>query len=263
MPSKNAIVTICQGQDAEFYKRIFLPSLQAYAAKIGADYHCITESLVPIPSDKQYTPFQLKQFLCMQKLVIPHLDSIRSYTQVAYIDADILINVATAPNIFDSVPVEKIGAVNEKSQYGCSDFVSAFLKRTIPNVASTAEDYYTRHTFPESFSKQFNAGLLVFSPKIHGPFMKSVYETYMPRIQAGEDLDYDQGPLNYEANKAKLVHYMDERWNRVWMFTHGIFYPFLDSRLHKQQLRQALKCVFDMNYAIHFAGHVGWDLFVD
>jgi lipopolysaccharide biosynthesis glycosyltransferase len=196
----------------------------------------------------------------MQKVLLASLPWVQQYDKVLIIDADILMN-PEAPNIFDECPPGKICAVDERSQYGSTqNIVNAWKKIGTGTLPGTAEDYYKRLGFPGTFSKQFNSGFIVFEPKTHKEFFESVYTTYMPRIFAGEDLDGDQGPLNYEGNRHGLVHYLDERWNRVWLFTHVILYPFLHD---KENLQKAISTTFHMNYALHFTGGYGWDLLIN
>ena len=195
----------------------------------------------------------------MQKVLLASLPWVQQYDKVLIIDADILMN-PEAPNIFDECPPGKICAVDERSQYGTPDTIINAWKQINASLPGTAEGYYKRLGFSEWFSEQFNSGFIVFEPKTHKEFFESVYTTYMPRIFAGEDLDGDQGPLNYEGNRQGLIHYLDQRWNRIWLFTHVILYQFLQD---KDTLQKAISTIFHMNYCLHFAGGYGWNLLVN
>ena len=256
---KTAIITFTVGPKRNLYERIFVPSIKAYSHKWNHAFHQVTD-FIGDPPQEHCSRMMKNHIFCMQKLLLTSLPWVQEYDKVLVIDADILINPNT-PNIFDECPPGKICAVNERSQYGSTQNVINAWKRigdgTLPG---TAEDYYKRLGFPESFPKQFNGGFVVFEPKIHKEFFESVYKTYMPRILMGEDLDGDQGPLNYEGNRQGLIHYLDERWNRVWLFTHSILYPFLQDKV---SLRKAVTIAFNMNYCLHFAGGHGWDILIN
>lgn len=254
MSPKVAVVTLTIGEKREAYERLFVPSIRAFAEKWGYDFKQIID---PIDSSVQ---MEDKYKLCMQKLLLPRISGILDYDWVIYIDADILINFEKAPNILDEVVSGKICAVNERSIFGNSSLITDFWKLFDPSYPPTAEEYYPFLNFPETFSKQFNAGFFCFEPRVHKDFFEELYTTYSPRVFAGENLDGDQGPLNYETNKRGLVHYMDERWNRVWIYSRFIFYKFLDPVYSRLQLQHAFKTIFDMSYCIHMVGGIDWDI---
>ena len=255
---KVALVTFTVGDDTPTYERLFIPSIRAYAEKWGFTFIQIKEYLVSNVQNldkSQHT----KNILTMQKLAIPLQPWIKEYEHIIFVDADILINFETAPNILDGIPYGKIAAVNERSYFGNSDNVVTAWKRIHPNDPSycyTAEKYYEHLKFPKQFSGQINSGLFVFQP-LHVPFFQEVFDTYAPRLLAGEHLDGDQGPLNFEGHSRDLFYYLDERWNRILMIVMNILYPFAMST---NDSKHVLKNLFEISYAIHFAGHVGWEL---
>jgi hypothetical protein len=253
------VVTLAIGELKTKYETLFIPSIKAYANKWGFDFLCIDDFLEPFEANEEGRK-NIAQLICMQKLLLTKQAWASNYKYIIYIDADILINYESAPNILEGIPDGKIGAVNEKSLWGNTDNATSTLRRFAPEWASTAEEYYNFYKFPKTFSKQFNGGVLVFQPAFHKDFCQEVYEKYMPRECQGENLNHDQGPLNYEANSRDLVYYLDERFNRTWITTWGLFYSFLDETYNKQQLQQAVKTIFNRSYFLHFAGKFGWEL---
>jgi hypothetical protein len=253
------VVTFAIGELKSDYEELFIPSIKAYANKWGFDFLCIDKILEPF-EEKNGSNISMQKFICMQKLLLTKQSWANDYKYIIYIDADILINYESAPNILQNIPDGKIGAVNEKCAWGNTENVSSTWKRLAPHWAFTAEDYYKYYKFPETFSKQFNGGVLIFQPAFHKDFCQEVYEKYIPRILKGEDIDGDQGPLNYEANSRDLVYYLDERFNRSWIISWGIFYSFLDELYNKPFLQQAVKSVFNRSYFLHFAGKFGWNI---
>lgn len=259
MRQRTAILTITLG-DRSTYERLFLPSIRAYAARIGADFYQLTEPIQPLHLQESYTPLQCKQLICLQKLCIGTLSWVQEYDWILIIDADILMNYEKSPNIFDQVSDGFIYGVNERSQFGLNDWSKEVWKRFAPHLPGDSAGYYRRLGFDMEFPEQLNTGFLVFQPRLQGSFLQTIYDTYLPRIVQGEDLDGDQGPLNYEGWKAGRLACLDPRWNRVWLLTYVLLYPFLNETQHRAELQQALKCQFDLNYCIHMAGRFGWSL---
>jgi len=247
------VVTLTIGELKEQYNKIFIPSIKAYASKWGFDFLCINDYINKLETTHI-------NGIYMQKILIASLPEVQNYKYVIFIDADILINYESAPNILEGIPEGKIAAVDEKCCWGNTDNVSSTLRRFAPNWASTAEEYYKFYNYPKSFSKQFNSGVFVFQPSIHRTFFEDLYKKYVDRAIRGEDIGGDQAPLNYEANSRDLVYYLDERFNRPWLITWGIFYSFLDEKKDKELLQQAIKTIFDRSYFLHFAGKFGWNL---
>ena len=257
---KVALVIITIGQQRWQYEKLFIPSIKAYAAKWNYDFIQIKDmldhTLQPKPND-----VYMKQTICMQKCLLAQQSWAKKYDVVIYMDSDFLVNVDAAPNILTEYQLGKIAAVDERNMFGNSAYVRSVWQRVAPHLPKTAEEYYSKF-FPgqETFDKQFNGGLLVFQPSVHAEFFKMVYDTYMPYILAGKDIDGDQAVLNFEANKTGLVQYLDERWNRLWNFCWILYYEFLNEKEHRDILRLCLKQIFDTHYCIHFAGGCGWSL---
>jgi len=247
------VVTLAIGELKSKYEELFIPSIKAYASKWGFDFLCIDECIKLLDTTHVNAIY-------MQKFLIASIPQVQNYKYVIFIDADILINYEKAPNILDGIPEGKIAAVDEKCIWGNTENVTSTLKQFAPNWASTAEDYYKYYKYPKTFSKQFNSGVFVFQPSIHREFFEDLYKKYIDRAITGEDIGGDQAPLNYEANSRDLVYYLDERFNRPWIITWGLFYSFLDETYDKHHLQQAVKKVFNRSYFLHFSGKFGWSL---
>lgn len=260
MPQKNAIITVTIGNN-QMYERCFLPTTRTYAEKIGADFHQIRELIIPTDFTS-VGEMQRKHTICIQKMLIASLPWVQEYEWVLLVDADILFNAKNAPNIFDQVKDGYIWGVNEREQYGLEDYSREVWKMVPGENPQNAQSYYTKLKFDQTFDKQINGGFLVFQPKVQAEFFKSIYDTYMPRIARGEDVDGDQGPLNYEGWKAGKLACLDTRWNRIWLFTYALFYPFWDEKKDRDNLQKALKRCFELNYCVHMTGYNCWSLLV-
>jgi lipopolysaccharide biosynthesis glycosyltransferase len=246
------VVTLAIGDKNRFhYNTIFIPSIKAYASKWGFDFLCIDKCI----NEMEPTI----NIIYMQKFLIASIPEVQDYKYVIFIDADILCN-AEAPNILEGIPEGKIAVVDEKSGWGSKELISRTLYYFTRENPSTAEEYYKFYNFPQSFSRQFNSGVFVFQPSLHKEFFQDLYNKYIVRASTGEDIGGDQAPFNYEANSRDLVYYMDERFNRLWIITWGIFYPFLNEEEHTPILKEAVKNIFSNTHFLHFAGRFGWNL---
>jgi hypothetical protein len=255
---KAAIVTLTVGSETHIYDKHFIPSIKAYANKWGFDFIQLKDLLEPVDIEN-IKGYHKKHTICVQKLLILEQPFAKEYEYIIFIDSDILVNFEKAPNILDGLEQGKIGVVPERSLFGVIPYDSSITDR-MPTWPKSAEEYYKHYKFPKVFPVQINSGVMVYQPAYHTKFLKGVYDTYSQRIYAGEDIDGDQGPLNYELHTQNLFQYMDDSWNRIWLFYHIAFYGFLNSTYDKPALQQAMKSIFDKTYFLHLAGHVGWDL---
>jgi len=256
-----AIVTLLLGQNTTFYDTHFIPSIKAYADKWGFDFIPIRTPLESIDIDS-LQGFHKKHAFCIQKLLILEQPWAKDYKYVILMDADILVNFAKAPNMVEGLEEGKIGVVPERYLFGTIPIDSSIFEQISSTHPKTAEEYYRRYNFPQAFSKQINSGVVIYQPAYHTTFLKDVYTKYAKRIYNGDDIDGDQGPLNYEGHVQGVFQYIDERWNRVWLFYQIALYRFLDPVYDKQKLQQAMRSIFDLTYCLHLTGHVGWDLLV-
>lgn len=134
--SKVAVVVLAVGEKGRQLHDFTYDGLKAYADKIGADYHAITGD--PIYTDyPQADKFRVGQYLDY-------------YDRVLYFDADIVVT-DDAPNLFDLVPEDKLGIVNEHL------YVPGNHARDI-NEIQKANGFKVQN--PKAY---FNAGLMVIS----------------------------------------------------------------------------------------------------
>ena len=252
---KKALVTLGFGRDRGFYEDYFFPSMRAYCKKYNYDFIHVDE-----PFDKRVynTP---KEIISMQKFLICSQPWSAQYDYIVWMDADIIINVDQAPDIIVGVPEGKIGAVNERKLF-TYEYAQKVWARWRPDLPQNGKEYYKKYGFPEISDDQFQAGVMVFQPKHHAEFLKELYDRYIDDVLYKDKIDGDQCIISYEAQKAGLVHWLDERFNMVWVLYRILWYPFLNNRNHTDLLREALKNFHDLAYVVHMAGHVDWDLLV-
>jgi hypothetical protein len=97
---KTLVYTVAIG-DFDYFK-VTLPTIKAYAARICAHFFCAT--MVTVSPDKTHSPHHEKFGL------VRALEG--DFDRVCYIDADCLVR-NDCPDLFDVVPEDSIGALNE------------------------------------------------------------------------------------------------------------------------------------------------------
>lgn len=225
MKRRKALVTIASGGTYHAdWKRACEVNWQTYARRHGFDLHGIDR--LPDTSERARS-----RSPAWQKCLVPGLDLLAHYDQVVWVDADIVINHHAAPDITETVPVERVGGV-EDINYSQADPVAAgrFVERALdywPHavINRTAEEYYTRYGLPGGVHRVVNTGVLVLSPRHHRGLFERVYATYEEK--GGREWHMEMRPLSYELVKADLVHWIDPRFNLMWPFLEFMHYPYL------------------------------------
>lgn len=177
--SKNLVLTISIGDYYQEVSKLTLPSLQAYAEKIGADFLNITEF------NKYYITQKWNKFHIHELL--------NKYNRIIYFDIDILIR-EDCPNLFDIVPSNKLGMFNEGRYAPRFEFLEQ------------ASEYYGEPIKKWS-GKFYNSGVMVIS-RIH----KNIF-----RLPKGQDfVETDQPYINLRiANDKVEMHDLDYKYNRM------------------------------------------------
>jgi hypothetical protein len=125
-------------------------------------------------------------------------------------DADIMIDNRTAPNVVEGVPVEKVGAAQEitlshtepKTARELLDCIGEFWPHLRPMVRYTAREYYTVYGLPDDCDRVINTGVMVLSPRHHQALLEKVYYAYEEK--RGREWHMEMRPLSYELNHAGL-----------------------------------------------------------
>lgn len=166
-----------------FSKPLFL----LYATKIKADYVEINEPKIKHPIDPMLEKYQL-------------YDLLERYERVIFFDADILVQPKT-PNLFDIVPLEKIGAVYDSPDN------NEHNKNRIGNLMSIQKllgDIGWREGY-------INSGVIVLSKQHRNLF---TYEIKFHKINQYRMLE--QNLTNYKIRKHEFpIFKLDDRFNRI------------------------------------------------
>jgi lipopolysaccharide biosynthesis glycosyltransferase len=131
----NAVVTLSFGDAFLEMEKLTHPNLKAYADKIGADFHVISERAWPSAPP------------CYEKLQVARY--LEKYERIVYLDTDILVQ-PHCPNLFDVVPLGMFGAFCEGKFFPER---RAALQRTLIENG---------HDFVEKYQEYVNAGVMVF-----------------------------------------------------------------------------------------------------
>jgi hypothetical protein len=281
---KKALVTLAIGsKHLSNFKNFCYDSWNTYAQKHNLDLVVITNPLDVSPRAQSRSP-------AWQKSLILSQQEVREYTQVAWVDSDILIN-PQSPNIFDDVPIEMIGAVDMYAAPNSEDYRISLERlyeywskngvKFINNISAT--DFHKNFGLEEEFQSVVQTGVLVLSPKHHRDLLEHVYNKYEDK---GEGCwNFEMRPLSYEILKNKFVHWLNPKFNMSWVFIRQYFYPFLNkpdkpnSFLNKVLRKSGLtpksstlktslitKCAttaFLNNYFLHFAASANDMVYVD
>ena len=102
-----ALVTLAIGNEyAARFEQYCRPAWSAYAKRCGYDLFVFNSTL-------DQSVRASSRPIDWQKHLILEQETLAKYRQVAFIDSDIVINVKTAPPVFEGVPEERLGAVDE------------------------------------------------------------------------------------------------------------------------------------------------------
>lgn len=184
---------------------------------------------------------------------------------ICYLDADILINTYTSPNIFKFHKNSKISVVSlfknlpyelHETKRRISFFRNKYYNKKYyldSAIFMEPKQIFKYHNF-KSFDNFFCSGLFVFNLNKYSKKMNSWYFKYsknFPTLTLG-----DQPVLNYEFQKNGNLNWIDYKFQAIWVYEMAWKYPFLYGFGKKNTKLQKL-CVSASllsNYFLHFAG---------
>jgi len=236
---RTALVTLTIGpyfQDA--FRQIAEPSWREYAERFGYELIVIANPLDNSARAQQRSP-------AWQKCLVASEPWAADFDRIVWLDCDLVINNATAPDISLAVPAGLIGGVTTLSQPAV---ISAHREKML------GPTYYSDYGLPCDFETIFNTGVLVFEPAVHAAIFERVYRQYEER---DGNWHYEQRPLSWHIVDSGLAHSIDSRFNKIW--GHDLFdsYPFLlDPELpdRVERLRRCIAASAAKSYFFHFAG---------
>jgi len=261
---KRALVTLVLG---DRYKERFAaqaaPTFRAYAKAHGLTLIVLDRLLDDDLLGRSRSP-------AWQKCLIFRHPKVKTFDQVAWLDADIVINPA-APSVFDGVPAGAFGAVDAFASPSAQAFADAWAKTraylaqnglTAPDDA-TPELFYRNYGLADGPDKVAQTGVLVLSPEAHGPVLERAYQE--TRRPDSREMLFEMRALSYHLVSQSPVRWLDPRFNTLWataLFNH---YPFLTEGAFLAAFRdrpdlyihvkaRCLAALYDTSYFLHFAG---------
>ena len=234
MEQSKLIVTLTIGEKYRRHWKYFCEAnWRQYANKYGYDLLCIDTPLDTSARAQNRSP-------AWQKCLILGQNEVKNYTQVVWLDSDIIINVDSAPSIVEGVPVDKVGAASGFAAPTAELFAIANQRnveynRSIgglaPGQASPAEFYANHGVRNVEHREVVQTGVLVLSPLHHREVMERTYFEYEGRTI---DTMYEMPPLSHNLLKENLIEWIDFRFNYVWYMHAFLHYPFLFALESKQ-----------------------------
>ena len=177
--NKQAIVTLVIGDYYQVaFKKFFYQEWKSYCDKYGLDL-----IVIDYPIDQSILASQRSP--AWQKCILHRLDLVKTYSQIAWIDADIRIN-NSAPNIFEYCPIDLVSAVDSYSTPTREDhdqLLRRLYKRWDENNISyvdnsTPQLYHALFGLDCDFDKVVQTGVMVFTPEISFEVFEKVYNNY-------------------------------------------------------------------------------------
>ncbi len=254
---RTAIVTLLLGRPYQLaWHDLCEPGWRAYADRHGYD-------IIAIERPLDVTPRAMARSPAWQKCLVLQPSIVGGYDRVVWVDADIVIN-PNAPAVTGTVPIEKIGAVDE-SVYPTLDAHQAFWQRMVaqtkdgnPALARIWQsyldprDYHGFWGLPRRGDHIVQTGVLVLSPRHHRELLEYVYYSY--ENKGGPELSYEMRPLSFEIQERNLHHWIDARFNAT--------FNVILSQANAEQPISTQERLFDLirrslssNYFLHFAAH--------
>jgi hypothetical protein len=259
MSSTHALVTLVVGIEFERrFERHSRPNWKAYAERYGYDLIILDRPL------DQSGRARSRPFYWQKNLVLEQ-EEVAKYRQIAWVDSDIVINAASAPPIFEGVPEDRVGAVDEYSVPDPPTYRKALAltylrwrregRPFLHNL--TPEQFYRNRGFPV-FDQVVQGGLLVCSPRYHRGILREVYDRHEHMNIPGSN--YEMAALSFELLRRNLVTWLDAKFNRLVMF--GLaehLQPLVKSEAGLERPDSVAMCrvlahLLANSFFLHFAG---------
>jgi len=266
---KKAIVTLAVGiKYQQMFKEWYYPDWKAYANKNGFDLFVIDQMI-------DVTERATKRSPAWQKCILHRNPDVCKYDQIAWVDADIRINI-NSPNIFDTSPIDKISAVDawsipsrEEHDLLLSRLYAKWDVQGVKYIRNlTPQEYHGVYGLKCEQDHVVNTGVMVFTPEISKDLLENVYNNYEER--GDSPWNYEMRPLSYEILQSGLVNWLNPRFNMAWPWIVELHYPFLNTprfkKFNKKVMKflpfikdmdprpDCVKAIFANSYFLHFAG---------
>src|SRR5262249_6428174 len=145
-----------------------------------------------------------------QKLLLGRAPVPQRYEQVAWIDPDVLINAAKAPNLFEHVPPGKIGATLAHPQAADPIFADWFGKLLSPHttLADYAAALYAACGLPPVAGPLVSSSVLACATRDLA-WMEELYHQHEPGPQSFQEQVF----LSNALQRREFFHPLDPRFS--------------------------------------------------
>lgn len=253
-PLKRALVTILIG-DAyiELFNRYVRDGWQQYGRIHNYDLIIFRQALDRSTRAAGRSP-------AWQKCIVGEHPLVQQYAQVVWLDADVVINPITSPDIAETVPIDRVGAVDDRSYPSPQMHRMVQQRMSVIYGQSDEACRYRRRGLPVEHQQDVQTGVLVFSPQRHQALLRQVYDSY--EDSGDPSLNYEMFFLSHELIKADLMHWLDPRFNATVWYDIMLYHPWLLDKVaescgvagNEELKRLTISNVLSLNYFSHFAG---------
>ena len=220
------------------FKKFFEKSVRDYCKR--CEYDLILQEKLFIEE-----PVYIKRKIYWQRLLVPSHFS--QYDYVITMDSDIFISPNAPPLPLNEIPIGKIAAINERKYFNNYEWREKIQVKH--GWEKTGKEWYALSGEDKSYNDHINGGVVIYQPKYHAELMKKLYEENI-----GHYLKYhqdDQSFLSSYLIDNNMIHWLDERYNRLWLYWKEIMYPLLDD--FPDEIKKIyIQNFIDLNYFCHF-----------
>jgi hypothetical protein len=238
-PPKIAIVIFIIGDEyRKTFESIFKPNIENYCKKYGYDLHILDKLIREEPNIPR------KKFF-WQRLLVP--SQYMEYDYVVSMDSDIFINKHAPPLPIEEIPIGKVAAVNERKYFNNYEWRQYIQVKY--GWEPTGQHWHALSGYDRPYDDHINCGMIIYQPKYHAEPITKLYEdnidNYMNFYQD------DQSVLSVFLIDNDMIHWLDERYNRLWFFWKQIMYPNFE-HLPKHIKQLYVENFTHLNYFTHF-----------
>lgn len=264
-----ALVTLALGESyRHLFETLCRANWSAYAARHGYDLIVFDQPLDTSTRAARRSP-------AWQKCLILEQPDVAAYTQVVWLDSDMLINHTLAPAIHTGVPDDAVGATDAYGHPTPALFAQVLAQvyadwrqrgvRFVDNLTA-AQFYRNRHLSPLPWVA--HTGAMVASPAHHAALFRRTYDAH--EDMGSPEWNYEMGFLSWELVQAGVVRSLDSRFNvmvgdaiaaHYGFLATPLFAPFFAQEhqvaaqtLQRHLVKHCLKAMFAGAWFLHFTG---------
>jgi hypothetical protein len=257
--NRKAIATLATGRHRDIWERYCKNDWLAYGQRHGIDI-VLFEGPIDLSELGQRRPVAWQAMLVFEVLAASH-------DLTCWVDADVLINLETAPDVMKGRDPNKV-TLADWGQLINSPLADSAWRRLaqawgfdepVPAPALPGMEAQIRPSRPMSELRHINGGVMASGAE-GGQFLRQqVYERY---DEPGPQKNYYQWPLALELTASDRLAWMDHRFNFVFSDYYMAFHRYGlkqgvagdDQALHSLHLLNVLWNAFNASYFLHVAG---------